>query len=137
MKLKSQILAVIGFLFLTVLLLNGCIKDDDGCPDLSLLTNKWWYNVTPPDSAHGISYPSYYYESTGKMKRKKQNGTEEKYAGTWIKIADTCDKLSVYDTTMHPPAYTEKIVELTAHKLKMEKTWTGFGTFSYEYRDTP
>ena len=133
MKKNYQFLLSL-FLFVFIIL-SGCVKENSGgCPDVSLLTNKWWYNTTPADS--GVSFPSYFYESTGKLRTKDQDGTNEATPGTW-KQSETCSTFNVYDSTMIPTTYKEEIIELSSHKLKVVKTWVGFGSFTWEYRDTP
>jgi len=134
MKSKNVVL-LLTFIVAFIIVATSCKKDDDaGCIDKNLLVNKWWYNVTPPSGS--ISSPSYFYNVNGRLKSKDQDGTDEAYIGTW-NMTDACKMLDMVDSTNLFQNYTEEIIEVTAHTLKVKDTWTGFGSFIEEYRDTP
>jgi hypothetical protein len=135
--MKTKNIVLLFVLLITIIFITTTCKKDDtttGCPDKTMLVNKWWYNVVP--AAGGISYPSFYYDNNGRLKSKDQDGTDEGYVGTWT-IINACDTLNMIDSSTTPKNFTQKIIGVTAHTLKVNNTWTGFGTFPEEYRDTP
>jgi hypothetical protein len=134
MKTKNIVL-LLTLLVAFIIVATSCKKDDDaGCIDKTLLINKWWYNVTPASGT--TTYPSYYYNTNGRLKSKDQDGTGELYIGTWT-MTDACKMLDMVDSTNLFQNYTEEVLEVTAHTLKVKDTWAGLGSFTEEYRDTP